>query len=60
MPGDPLWWDPFAHRHHPCDCPPVPQVVTVTVTDHEGNVRAVREGQFLVRQHRWHQRPREM
>ena len=41
-------------HHHPCDCAPRVVVVTVTITDDAGNVRAVRDTHYLVRPHRHH------
>jgi hypothetical protein len=39
-----------------CTCPPRSVLVTVTLTDAAGNVRAVRETQFYVRPHHHHDR----
>jgi hypothetical protein len=38
----------------PCDCPQSPVEVTVTITDHLGNVRAVRTTHFMLRPHQHH------
>lgn len=39
------------HRGRPCSCEPERVVITVTITDEAGNVRAVRDGECLVYRH---------
>ena len=43
-----MWW------HRDCDCTPEPVTVQVTIADAGGNIRAVREAQFLLLPHGKH------
>lgn len=43
------------HRHPECDHPlPAETIVTVTITDADGNVRAVREAAVLIQCGHWY------
>jgi hypothetical protein len=39
-----------------CDCEPAEFVVTVTLADHLGSIRAVRQAAYSVRRHHHHHR----
>ena len=44
----------WPQRRRPCDCDLRAVLVTVTIKDAAGNVRAVRDTQYFVRPHRHH------
>ena len=59
MPEGFEWWHHPHHEgpghHHPCDCEPRRVLVTVTISDAQGNVRAVRDTEYFVRPHHHHE-----